>query len=72
MVRIAGPGRALSMALATSSFQVGIAVGSWLGGAALGSALGLKGLSATGLALLLMALLPLGILAANRRTTARG
>ncbi|MFC6063906.1 MFS transporter [Streptomyces ochraceiscleroticus] len=67
VVRIAGPGRALSMALATSSFQVGIAVGSWLGGVAFSSALGLKGPSMTGLALLLAALLPLGILAATRR-----
>ncbi|MFI9168964.1 MFS transporter [Streptomyces lincolnensis] len=74
VVRIAGAGRALPMALATSAFQVGIAVGSWLGGVALTSALGLEGPSLAGFALALAALLPLGLLAASRRTAgaARG
>lgn len=71
VVRIAGPGRALPMALVTSSFQVGIAVGSWAGGLALTSALGLKGPPAVGAVLVLTALLPLGSLAATRRTAAR-
>ncbi|MGI5427330.1 MFS transporter [Streptomyces sp. CA-179760] len=69
VVRIAGSGRALPMALATSAFQVGIAVGSWLGGLALTSALGLKGPSLAGCALALAALLPLGLLAAPRHKT---
>jgi DHA1 family inner membrane transport protein len=67
VVRIAGAGRALPMALATSAFQVGIATGSWLGGLALASGLGLKGPSLTGFAFALTALLPLGLLAASHR-----
>jgi DHA1 family inner membrane transport protein len=67
VVRIAGAGRALPMALATSAFQVGIATGSWLGGLALTSGLGLKGPSLTGFAFALAALLPLGLLAASHR-----
>ncbi|MFE1841593.1 MFS transporter [Streptomyces sviceus] len=69
VVRIAGAGRSLPMALATSAFQVGIATGSWLGGIALTTSLGLKGPSLTGFAFALAALLPLGLLAASRRTT---
>ncbi|MFF5982670.1 MFS transporter [Streptomyces olindensis] len=67
VVRIAGAGRSLPMALATSAFQVGIAAGSWLGGIALTSSLGLKGTSLAGLAFALAALLPLGLLAASHR-----
>ncbi|WP_461086483.1 MFS transporter [Streptomyces deserti] len=67
VVRIAGAGRSLPMALATSAFQVGIAAGSWLGGVALTSSLGLKGPSLAGFAFALAALLPLGLLAASRR-----
>ncbi|MCG7202271.1 MFS transporter [Streptomyces arenae] len=69
VVRIAGPGRALPMALATSAFNVGIAAGSWIGGIALTSSLGLRGPSLAGFFLALVALLPLGILAASRRNT---
>ncbi|WP_258055944.1 helix-turn-helix domain-containing protein [Streptomyces sp. Ru62] len=65
VVRVAGTGRSLPMALATSAFQVGIATGSWLGGIALTSGLGLKGPSLTGFAFALAALLPLGLLAAS-------
>lgn len=65
VVRVAGAGRSLPMALATSAFQVGIATGSWLGGIALTSGLGLKGPSLTGFAFALAALLPLGLLAAS-------
>ncbi|MGW2099666.1 hypothetical protein ACWCPX_18505 [Streptomyces olivaceoviridis] len=68
VVRVAGAGRSLPMALATSAFQVGIATGSWLGGVALTSGLGLKGPSLTGFAFALAALLPLGLLAASHRT----
>ncbi|WP_327665116.1 MFS transporter [Streptomyces sp. NBC_00498] len=67
VVRVAGAGRALPMALATSAFQVGIALGSWVGGAALTSALGLQGPPLTGMVLALLALVPLGLLAASRR-----
>lgn len=68
VVRVAGAGRSLPMALATSAFQVGIATGSWLGGVALTSGLGLKGPSLTGFAFALAALLPLSLLAASHRT----
>ncbi|MEU1804751.1 MFS transporter [Streptomyces sp. NPDC019937] len=67
VVRIAGAGRSLPMALATSAFQIGIATGSWLGGLALTSSLGLRGPSLTGFAFALAALLPLGLLAASHR-----
>ncbi|MEU2334787.1 MFS transporter [Streptomyces sp. NPDC013172] len=70
VVRIAGAGRSLPMALATSAFQVGIATGSWLGGLALTSGLGLKGPSLTGFTFALTALLPLGLLAASHRQSA--
>ncbi|WSQ09380.1 MFS transporter [Streptomyces sp. NBC_01231] len=69
VVRIAGTGRSLPMALATSAFQVGIATGSWLGGVALTSGLGLQGPSLAGFAFALAALLPLGLLAASHRKT---
>jgi DHA1 family inner membrane transport protein len=67
VVRISGSGRSLPMALATSAFQIGIAVGSWIGGTALTSGLGLQGPSLTGFAFALAALLPLGLLAASYR-----
>ena len=70
VVRIAGAGRSLPMALATSAFQVGIAAGSWLGGVALTSGLGLQGPSLAGFAFALAALLPLGLLAASHREAA--
>ncbi|UFR01284.1 MFS transporter [Streptomyces sp. Go40/10] len=70
VVRIAGAGRSLPMALATSAFQVGIATGSWLGGLALTSGLGMKGPSLTGFVFALTALLPLGLLAASHRESA--
>ncbi|WP_308403343.1 MFS transporter [Streptomyces sp. BV286] len=70
VVRVAGAGRALPMALATSAFQVGIALGSWIGGAALTSALDLQGPPLTGMVLALLALVPLGLLADSRRKTA--
>ncbi|MGW1007993.1 hypothetical protein [Streptomyces sp. NPDC002520] len=66
MVRIAGAGRALPMALATSAFQVGIAAGTFIGALALTSALNLKGPSLAGAALALAALLLLGLLAASQ------
>ncbi|MFI0242918.1 MFS transporter [Streptomyces sp. NPDC016845] len=69
VVGVAGAGRALPMALATSAFQVGIALGSWIGGAALTSALDLQGPPLTGMVLALLALVPLGLLAASRRKT---
>ncbi|MFJ9739102.1 MFS transporter [Streptomyces sp. NPDC101166] len=70
VVRIAGAGRSLPMALATSAFQVGIAMGSWLGGVALTSSLGLQGPSLTGFVFALAALLPLGLLAASHHKAA--
>ncbi|MFF5160674.1 MFS transporter [Streptomyces sp. NPDC000348] len=69
VVRIAGAGRSLPMALATSWFNVGIAAGSWIGGLALTTSAGLKGPSLAGLVLAATALLPLGVLAVRRRTT---
>ncbi|MGW1605853.1 MFS transporter [Streptomyces eurythermus] len=67
VVKIAGEGRSLPVAVATSAFQIGIATGSWLGGVALTSGLALKGPSLTGFAFALAALLPLGLLAASQR-----
>ncbi|MFF9496270.1 MFS transporter [Streptomyces flaveolus] len=67
VVRVGGTGRALAMALANSSFQVGIALGSWTGGLALTTALDLRGPSLAGTVLALLALLPLGLLAASHR-----
>ncbi|MFI8951605.1 MFS transporter [Streptomyces sp. NPDC053750] len=70
VVRVAGAGRALPMALATSAFQVGIALGSWIGGAALTSTLHLQGPPLAGVILALLALVPLGLLAATHRKAA--
>ncbi|MFE1836405.1 MFS transporter [Streptomyces sviceus] len=67
VVKIAGQGRSLPVAMATSAFQIGIATGSWLGGVALNSSLDLKGPSLAGFAFALVALLPLGLLAASQR-----
>ncbi|MFD5284027.1 hypothetical protein [Streptomyces rubrogriseus] len=72
VVRLAGAGRALPMALATSAFQVGIALGSWAGGAALTSTLNTQGPPLAGTALALLALVPLGLLAATHRKAAPG
>ncbi|CAL9675453.1 Inner membrane transport protein YdhP (plasmid) [Streptomyces sp. enrichment culture] len=69
VVRVAGAGRALPMALATSAFQVGIALGSWIGSAALTSTLDLQGPPLAGTVLALLALVPLGLLAAPHRKT---
>ena len=70
VVHIAGTGRSLPMALATSAFQIGIAAGSWIGGVALTSALGLAGPSVLGTAIALSALIPLGLLAMSETTAA--
>ncbi|MGW4229936.1 MFS transporter [Streptomyces sp. NPDC004980] len=70
VVHIAGAGRSLPMALATSAFQIGIATGSWIGGIAMTSSLGLQGPSLVGFAFALAALLPLGLLAASHRKAA--
>ncbi|MFG3545178.1 MFS transporter [Streptomyces clavifer] len=70
VVHIAGAGRSLPMALATSAFQIGIATGSWIGGIAMTSRLGLQGPSLVGFAFALTALLPLGLLAATHRKAA--
>ncbi|MFC8878729.1 MFS transporter [Streptomyces ardesiacus] len=70
VVHVAGAGRALPMALATSAFQAGIALGSRTGGAALASTLHLQGPPLTGTVLALPALVPLGLPAATHRTAA--
>ena len=62
----------LPMALATSAFQVGIALGSWAGGAALTSSLNAQGPPLAGTALALLAPVPLGLLAATHRKAAPG
>ncbi|MFI6702563.1 MFS transporter [Streptomyces sp. NPDC050509] len=67
VVHIAGAGRSLPMALATSAFQIGIATGTWAGGIALTSGLGLRGPSLAGFVFALAALVPLGLLAASHR-----
>ncbi|WP_218030707.1 MFS transporter [Streptomyces rubrogriseus] len=72
VVRVAGAGRALPMALATSAFQVGIALGPWAGGAALTSTLNTQGPPLAGTALALLALVPLGLLSATHRKAAPG
>jgi DHA1 family inner membrane transport protein len=71
VVRIAGSANTIAVALSTSAFNVGIAVGSALGGAALGGALGLVGPPVVGCVLTALALLPLGVLAATGRGRAR-
>ncbi|MFJ5917345.1 hypothetical protein ACIQFW_16335 [Streptomyces ardesiacus] len=70
VVHVAGAGRALPMALATSAFQAGIALGSRTGGAALASTPHLQGPPLTGTVLTLPALVPLGLPAATHRTAA--
>ncbi|MEU2966019.1 hypothetical protein ABZ687_13800 [Streptomyces ardesiacus] len=70
VVHVAGAGRALPMALATSAFQAGIALGSRTGGAALASTPHLQGPPLTGTVLALPALVPLGLPAATHRTAA--
>ncbi|KOX46927.1 hypothetical protein [Streptomyces sp. NRRL F-7442] len=70
VVHVAGAGRALPMALATSAFQAGIALGSRTGGAALASTPYLQGPPLTGTVLALPALIPLGLPAATHRTAA--
>ncbi|MCL7368399.1 hypothetical protein [Streptomyces ardesiacus] len=70
VVHVAGAGRALPMALATSAFQAGIALGSRTGGAALASTPHLQGPPLTGTVLALPALVSLGLPAATHRTAA--
>jgi DHA1 family inner membrane transport protein len=65
VVQIAGRANTLAVALSTSAFNVGIAVGSALGGVALSSALGLTGPPIVGWALTAVALLPLAVLAVS-------
>lgn len=72
VVRIAGAGRSLPMAFATSWFNVGIAAGSWIGGLSLASSLDLKGPSLVGLVLAALALLPIGALALRKDSAASG
>ncbi|KAA9159477.1 MFS transporter [Amycolatopsis acidicola] len=66
VVRATGPVNTLAMSLSTSSFNVGIAGGSWLGGLALSSSLGVHGPPVVGLVIAVVALGPLGVLAITR------
>lgn len=63
VVHATGAAHTLALALSTSSFNVGIAVGSALGGVALASALGPVGPPLVGAMLTALALLPLAALA---------
>ncbi|MGY1577486.1 hypothetical protein [Streptomyces sp. MN13] len=62
-VRFAGDAATLTSALTTSAFNVGIAAGSWLAGAALDPALGLTGPPLAGTVIAALTLLPLIALA---------
>ncbi|WP_219418968.1 MFS transporter [Pseudonocardia nigra] len=70
VVRATGPVNTLAMSLSTSSFNVGIAGGSWLGGLALSSSLGAQGPPLVGLVIAVLALAPLALLATARRREA--
>jgi DHA1 family inner membrane transport protein len=73
VVRAAGGANTLAVALSTSAFNVGIAVGSALGGVALSSAaLALRGPPIVGSLLTALALLPLAALAWTWRARAAG
>ncbi|MBV6756727.1 MFS transporter [Rhodococcus opacus] len=72
VVRTAGTAQALAVSLSTSSFNVGIAGGSWLGGVALASGLQNQGPPLSGLVLALAALLPLTLLAVGYRRRVTG
>lgn len=61
----------LAASLSTSSFNVGIAAGSWLAGVGLGSRLGLQAPPALGALLAILALVPLGAFAVGKRHTSR-
>ncbi|MFE4454516.1 MFS transporter [Streptomyces sp. NPDC056796] len=71
-VRFAGTAPTLAAALAVSSFNIGIAAGSWIAGSALDSSLGLTGPALVGTVMVILALAPLAALGAIRatRTTA--
>jgi DHA1 family inner membrane transport protein len=62
----------LASALSTSSFNIGVAGGSWLGGVALSTTLGLRGPALVGLVLTLAGLVPLAYLARTRQSTQSG
>ncbi|MEU9344144.1 MFS transporter [Streptomyces sp. NPDC048278] len=71
-VRFAGDAPTLAAALAVSSFNVGIALGTWIAGSALESSRGLTGPALVGTVMVTLALAPLASLGAIRvtRTTA--
>ncbi|MFJ9203067.1 MFS transporter [Streptomyces flaveolus] len=71
-VRFAGDAPTLAAALAVSSFNVGIALGSWIAGHALESSLSLTGPALIGTVMVTLALIPLAALGAigATRTTA--
>lgn len=70
-VGYAGEAPTLASALATSSFNVGTAVGSWIAGFALESALGAPGPVIVGAAIAALYFLPLVVLLAEDRRAAR-
>ncbi|MEU4176435.1 MFS transporter [Streptomyces sp. NPDC026589] len=67
-VRFAGDAPTLAAALAISSFNVGIAAGSWIAGSALDSSLGLTGPALVGTVMAACSLVPLAALGAIRAT----
>lgn len=67
-VRFAGNAPTLAAALAVSSFNAGIAVGSWIAGSALESSLGLTGPALVGTVMVTLALAPLAALGKIRAT----
>jgi DHA1 family inner membrane transport protein len=67
-VRFAGQAPTLAAALSTSSFNLGIAVGSWVAGLALTSSLGAIGPALVGTVITALTLVPLTMLAVTRRT----
>jgi predicted MFS family arabinose efflux permease len=71
-VRFAGNAPTLAAGLAVSSFNAGIAAGSWIAGSALESSLGLTGPALVGTVMVTLALVPLAALGKIRatRTTA--
>ncbi|MFJ1646035.1 MFS transporter [Streptomyces sp. NPDC088258] len=71
-VRFAGNAPTLAAALAVSSFNVGIAAGSWIAGRALDSSLGLTGPALIGTVMAGLALVPLAGLGAIRATRTEG
>jgi predicted MFS family arabinose efflux permease len=67
-VRFAGRAPTLAAALSTSSFNFGIAVGSWVAGLALTSSLGEIGPALVGTVIAALTLVPLTMLAVTRRS----